>query len=234
MANAQLFNQGYNDIYATALGNQSVAKQAAVSNLINSREQHNQGETRKEFYYNNFVPSYNYDSKTHKMTPVIDPKTGSIVSWTVSPIAGSTESTSPVTSETVGLGTSVMSNSGPKPSTEFTSSQVPDFAKPKNQTTTSTTTTSNPATDFTNPVYTGEDWGSWQPEDVTPGTIPVSSTTTTPASKPDELTKDMVSLGLKKGGKVGVGYYEEGGVVYEFMFNFDPKTIKSLGKNKKK
>ena len=55
--NADAFNTGYNDMYATALGNQSEAKQASVANLVNLRNAHNQGENLKEFYLNTYGPS---------------------------------------------------------------------------------------------------------------------------------------------------------------------------------
>jgi len=55
--NADAFNTGYNDMYATALGNQSEAKQASVANLVNLRNVHNQTENLKDFYLNTYGPS---------------------------------------------------------------------------------------------------------------------------------------------------------------------------------
>jgi hypothetical protein len=44
-------------MYATALGNQSEAKQASVANLVNLRNVHNQTENLKDFYLNTYGPS---------------------------------------------------------------------------------------------------------------------------------------------------------------------------------
>lgn len=57
--NADAFNTGYNDMYATALSNQSEAKQAAINNLVTSRNKYNQDENLKEFYLNTYGPSLN-------------------------------------------------------------------------------------------------------------------------------------------------------------------------------
>ena len=52
---------------------------------------------------------------------------------------------------------------------------------------------------------------------------------------PEEMTKGATPLEMKKGGKkMAMGYYEDGGVVYEFMFNFDPKSVMTSGKTKRK
>jgi len=152
MANAQLFNQGYNDLYATAKGNQSVAKQNAITGLLGSRAQYNADENVKEFYYNNFVPSFDFDPNQpgFKMTTTRDPNTGAVVyNKPLSSMSSTTQTYTPETTNT----------------------------KTKEQTT--------------------------QPS-------------------------------AKKGGKMAVGYYEDGGVVYEFMFNFDPKSVEKNGKNKKR
>jgi hypothetical protein len=76
--NAELFNKTYNDMYATAKSNQSEAKLAAVTGLVGSRAQYNADENMKEFYHNNFMPSYNWDPKT-KTWSVVNP--GDIVDY---------------------------------------------------------------------------------------------------------------------------------------------------------
>lgn len=65
--NADAFNTGYNDMYATALGNQSEAKQASVANLVNLRNKYNQDENLKEFYLNTYGPSLDKKEGQNKL-----------------------------------------------------------------------------------------------------------------------------------------------------------------------
>jgi hypothetical protein len=65
--NADAFNTGYNDMYATALGNQSEAKQASVANLVNLRNKYNQDENLKEFYLNTYGPSLDKKQGQNKL-----------------------------------------------------------------------------------------------------------------------------------------------------------------------
>lgn len=71
--NAELFDRTYNNLYATARANQSEAKQASLTNLIENRAMHNQEENIKELYSKNFMPSYSYDQETKTWNPVGNP-----------------------------------------------------------------------------------------------------------------------------------------------------------------
>ena len=97
--NAELFNKTYNDMYATAKSNQSEAKQAALTNLVESRAQYNQDENMKEMYHNNFVNSYNWDPKTNSWT-TINP--GKIVDYN-KPVETTTQNNTKKTAQNGGL-----------------------------------------------------------------------------------------------------------------------------------
>lgn len=73
MANAELFDRTYNQLYGTAKAKQSEAKQAALTNLVESRAQYEQDESLKELYSKNFMPSYSYDANTRTWIPVTNP-----------------------------------------------------------------------------------------------------------------------------------------------------------------
>jgi hypothetical protein len=60
--NAGAFNQVYNDLYATAKSNQSEEKVKAVNALATNRAKWAQDENLKQFYFNNFVTNYDFDS----------------------------------------------------------------------------------------------------------------------------------------------------------------------------
>ena len=60
--NAGAFNQVYNDLYATAKSNQSEEKVKAVNALATNRSKWAQDENLKQFYFNNFVTNYDFDS----------------------------------------------------------------------------------------------------------------------------------------------------------------------------
>jgi hypothetical protein len=55
--NAEAFNSTYNDMYSTALSNQSESKQAALANLSTQRSKWNQEENIKELGMNTYAPS---------------------------------------------------------------------------------------------------------------------------------------------------------------------------------
>ena len=107
--NADAFNTGYNDMYATALGNQSEAKQAAVSNLANLRNKYNQDENLKEFYLNTYGPSLDKRQGQNKLDAT--PGAASF-NWSNS-TSTSGKTSPPVTSST---GTPSVTT-GPAPST---------------------------------------------------------------------------------------------------------------------
>jgi hypothetical protein len=65
--NADAFNSGYNDMYATALSNQSEAKQAAINNLVTNRNKWNQDENLKDFYLNTYGPSLDKKQDQNKL-----------------------------------------------------------------------------------------------------------------------------------------------------------------------
>ena len=55
--NAEAFNSTYNDMYSTALSNQSESKQTALANLSTQRSKWNQEENIKELGMNTYAPS---------------------------------------------------------------------------------------------------------------------------------------------------------------------------------
>ena len=95
--NADAFNTGYNDMYATALGNQSEAKQASIANLVNLKNKYNQDENLKEFYLNTYGPSLNKKQGENKVTP-----TPGAASFSWSSSSSSSGKTSPAASSTTG------------------------------------------------------------------------------------------------------------------------------------
>lgn len=107
--NADAFNTGYNDMYATALGNQSESKQASVANLVNLRNKYNQDENLKEFYLNTYGPSLNKKQGENKVTP-----TPGAASFSWSSSSSSSGKTSPAASSTTGTPSVT---TGPAPST---------------------------------------------------------------------------------------------------------------------
>lgn len=272
MANAKLFNDTYNDTYATAKGNQSVARQNALTAMIENRAQYNKDENLKEFYYNNLVPSFNFDPNKpgFQMTPVRDPKTGVVSYVAPGSAAVTTETYSPgkkisgVIPSTGGKTTSTYSPSSTSnnaasststPAAKSASNQLPANAPEMTAEDTESTLqrtnlnsnlplsmqygpkTSSPSgsptlrTNLNSNLPLSMQFGP-APKPATP--IQEKPANNAPATSQDELTKGMSALQMKKGAKMARGYYEEGGVVYEFMFNFDPKSIKTEGKSKRK
>jgi hypothetical protein len=101
MANAELFDRTYNQLYGTAKAKQSEAKQAALTNLIESRAQYEKDESLKELYSKNFMPSYSYDANTRTWIPVANPiynQKTPLYNTTINP--GDLTSTAPVTETT--------------------------------------------------------------------------------------------------------------------------------------
>lgn len=108
--NADAFNTGYNDMYATALGNQSEAKQASIANLVDLRNKWNQDENLKDFYLNTYGPSL--DKKQGKNQLDVTPGAASF-SWSSS---SSSSGTTPTTKTAVGT-PKVATGPQPNPST---------------------------------------------------------------------------------------------------------------------
>jgi len=263
--NAQLFNQAYNDMYATAKGNQSVAKQNALTALVTNRAKYNQDENLKEFYYNNLVPSYNFDPNKpgFKMIPTRDPKTGVVTYRPAQGVSSTTESYTPSTAKsttTTPAGATTTSTYTP-PSSTASSTTTPTTAAGATSPSSSTTTPAVKGNGYQLPANAPE----MTANDVEPAFNLASQKTNLNPNLPlsmqygpktkdntpidysklptsmgglaaeDEMTKGATPLGMRKGGKkMATGYYEEGGVVYEFMFNFDPKSIQTPGKTKRK
>jgi hypothetical protein len=241
--NAQLFNQAYNDMYATAKGNQSVAKQNAMTALITNKAKYNQDENLKEFYYNNLVPSYNFDPNKpgFKMIPTRDPKTGVVTYRSPQGVTATSETYTPSTT------TKTSTPAGPTTTSTFTPpSANASTATPATPATAPNTAVASGPTPATNnvknpPMRTNLDPNlplsmQFGPKiqgntDIDYAKLPQSMG----GLGPEEMTKGATPLGMKKGGKkMAMGYYEEGGVVYEFMFNFDPKSVMTPGKTKRK
>lgn len=107
MANAEMFSRTYNDLYATAKANQSEAKQAGITNLIQNRAQYNQDESLKELYSKNFMPSYSYDQETKTWTPVGNP----LYNYTKNPSTDAKNTTSTTTTKTSKKGSLLVTKS---------------------------------------------------------------------------------------------------------------------------
>ena len=282
--NAQLFNRAYNEDYATAKGNQSVAKQNAVTALVTNRAKYNQDENLKEFYYNNLVPSYNFDPNKpgFKMIPTRDPKTGVVTYRPAQGATATTESYTPGTAKTT-----TTTPAGATTTSTYTPSSTPANSSTTPATGAGTSPASTPAANAP-ATYTNTSAGQYggSPAAKTPvkgngyqlpanapemtaneteptfnlqaqktnlnPNLPLSMQfgpkvkDNTPINYgklpqsmgglgPEEMTKGATPLEMKKGGKkMAMGYYEDGGVVYEFMFNFDPKSVMTSGKTKRK
>ena len=190
--NAELFNRTYNDMYATAKSNQSEAKLAAVSGLVGSRAQYNADENMKEFYHNNFMPSYNWDPKT-KTWSVVNP--GDIVDYANKKQSTGTTGTTSTTGKTTTTGT-----------TGTTS------------TTASTTSTGSGSAQPTTAKGTPMVKGIAEPS--APGTFPFMSTPS--FDEVDGMATDPTqNLGTKfqkKNGGLQHAYLKAGGKIYHFTY----------------
>lgn len=205
--NAELFNKTYNDMYATAKSNQSEAKLAAVTGLVGSRAQYNADENMKEFYHNNFMPSYNWDPKT-KTWSVVNP--GDIVDYGYKKQSTGTAGKTNTTGTTGTTGATTTS-------------------------TTNTTNTSSGSTQPTTAMDTPKVRGIMEPS--TPGTFPVSTRTpgvaepSAPGTFPfatstlDEVegmvtdpTQNLGSKFQKKNGGLQHAYLKAGGKIYHFTY----------------
>lgn len=129
--NADAFNSGYNDMYATALGNQSEAKQASIANMVNLRNKWNQDENLKDFYLNTYGPSLNKKQGENAVNPV--PGAASF-SWSTSTSSSGKTNPSPTTSTgTPSVSTGPTTTTAPvtQPSAETTQTpQTPQLGTP--------------------------------------------------------------------------------------------------------
>jgi hypothetical protein len=200
MANAQLFDKTYNDMYATARSNQSEAKQAAVTGLVGNYAQYNADENMKEFYHNNFMPSYNWDPKT-KTWSVVNP--GEIVDYAnkTSTTASTTGTAKKAASPAATTSTPAKTSVGSGPTTPSSLGSTPTTAK----------STQPPRTQMP---------GLASPS--APGTFPVPANSTPTM---DEVDNSMYvdptqNLGTKfqKNGGLQHAYLKAGGKIYHFTY----------------
>ena len=117
--NADAFNSGYNDMYATALSNQSEAKQAAINNLVTNRNKWNQDENLKDFYLNTYGPSLDKKQDQNKLE--VTPGATNY-SWSSSSSSSGTTpgTTSNLTNSPVTTTTAPSSTGTPSPSSRKT------------------------------------------------------------------------------------------------------------------
>lgn len=191
--NAQLFNQTYNDMYATAKSNQSEAKLAAVSGLVGSRAQYNADENMKEFYHNNFMPSYNWDPKT-KSWSVVNP--GEIVDYANKKTSGTTTTTTTTT---------------PAKTTSMTGTPVATAkGTPK------TTGIAEPSSAGTFPVSRTP--GLAEPS--SPGTFPTNAAPTLDEVSDviNDPTQELGKKNQKKNGGLQHAFLRSGGKIYHFTY----------------
>lgn len=199
--NAELFNKTYNDMYATAKSNQSEAKLAAVTGLVGSRAQYNADENMKEFYHNNFMPSYNWDPKT-KTWSVVNP--GDIVDYANKKQSTGTtgKTTTTGTTGTTTTGTTNTSSGSTQPTTAMDTPKVRGVMEP--------------STPGTFPVSTRTP-GIAEPS--APGTFPFATSTLDEVEgMVTDPTQNLGTKFQKKNGGLQHAYLKAGGKIYHFTY----------------
>jgi hypothetical protein len=199
--NAELFNKTYNDMYATAKSNQSEAKLAAVTGLVESRAQYNADENMKEFYHNNFMPSYNWDPKT-KTWSVVNP--GDIVDYAnKKQSTGTTGKTT--TTGTTGTTTTSTTSTGSGSTQPTTAMDTPKARG-----------IMEPSTPGTFPVSTRTP-GVAEPS--APGTFPFATSTLDEVEgMVTDPTQNLGTKFQKKNGGLQHAYLKAGGKIYHFTY----------------
>ncbi len=199
--NAELFNKTYNDMYATAKSNQSEAKLAAVTGLVESRAQYNADENMKEFYHNNFMPSYNWDPKT-KTWSVVNP--GDIVDYANKKQSTGTtgKTTTTGTTGTTTTSTTNTSSGSTQPTTAMDTPKVRGIMEP--------------STPGTFPVSTRTP-GVAEPS--APGTFPFATSTLDEVEgMVTDPTQNLGTKFQKKNGGLQHAYLKAGGKIYHFTY----------------